>query len=152
MVPQQGWLLPQLLESLHNLFILGRLECFCLYVFRSNKNKNLNFGVKLKCMVMSGISLLCISFSCGSSSTALILYLISSYMDSFHVLNLCGGATNNTLDNQGPRSLFSCKGGFGEMKNLKWVWWYYHLQILKTVRAGTSHQVNAPKIKAATQI
>lgn len=63
--------------------------------------------------------------------SSLILCLTSSCLDSFHAVTLYGGAINNTLDNQGPRSLLGCRGGFGHKIWRKWVWWCNHLQILK---------------------
>lgn len=77
---------------------------------------------------ISSLSLFFFQFLLHNS---LILCLTSSCLDSFHVVILYGGAINNTLDNQGPRSLLCCKGGLGDMIWRKWVWWCNHLQILK---------------------
>lgn len=108
----------------------------CLYGCRSNVKQNLSIYWEpqkySEVWDISSIHLLFFQFLLHSS---LILCLTSSCLDSLHVAIVYGGAINNTLDNQGPRSLLSYKGGLGVMIWRKWVW-HKLLQILKGSALG----------------
>ena len=108
----------------------GVLLFVCMQIKWKNKNLSIYWEPQMYSEVWD-ISSLHLFFFQLLLHSSLILCLTSSYLDSFHVVTLYGGAIKNTLDNQGPRSLLGCRGDFGHKIWRKWVWWCNHLQIRK---------------------